>query len=145
MPPAEPAEQRRRDRQARFEDFNSRVTEVAVVGLLVFVGVCLLVVVVVGIGSSGVLNPFGPYAGGEVDGNEPPVREAVEASPLPPPEPMPDLWSCSYMPTMNDNWHDDVVCSRGAERFRPNLLPGEFVTPDEMKRAAADYEETLNQ
>lgn len=53
-------------------------------------------------------------------------------------------WSCSYEPTMNENWHDDVICRNGQESHRPSLLEGQFVTEDDMRSAAADYEAYLN-
>jgi hypothetical protein len=54
-------------------------------------------------------------------------------------------WTCVYDPTMNDNWHDDVLCSNGVSSKRPTLLPDDpFVTYDEIMQAAADYEARLN-
>jgi hypothetical protein len=80
---------------------------------------------------------------GEVDGNEAPVREAVEPAPS---ATVPDdpRWSCVYVVTYNNNWHDDVQCTRGVEQFRPDLLPNQFVTPDDMNRAAVEFEAALN-
>jgi len=55
------------------------------------------------------------------------------------------LWECSWDPTMNDDWHDDVVCSRGFDTVRPILLPDQgFVTEDEMRAAGEAYEAELN-
>lgn len=46
---------------------------------------------------------------------------------------------------MNENWHDDVLCTRGYEYDRPILLADwGFVTQDDMMAAAADYEAWLN-
>jgi hypothetical protein len=53
-------------------------------------------------------------------------------------------WSCWYDPTMNENWHDDVICTDGPTSHRPTLLPGEFVTESDMRAAAAEYEAYLN-
>jgi len=54
-------------------------------------------------------------------------------------------WSCVYSPTMNRDWHDDVLCTNGEQRDRPYLRPGDsFVTEDEMIRSAQDYEDQLN-
>src|SRR5699024_11933913 len=68
----------------------------------------------------------------------------VEDQPeLPAPEPV--YWTCYWDPTMNENWHDDVACSRGSETTRPILLPDwSFVTYDDMMRAAREYEAVLN-
>jgi hypothetical protein len=50
-----------------------------------------------------------------------------------------------YDPTLNRNWHDDVLCSKGNHSVRPNLLPKErFVTEAEIMRAARAYEKKLN-
>jgi len=58
---------------------------------------------------------------------------------------MPATWVCSYDPTMNDDWHDDVLCTDGVSRDRPYLLPDDsFVTEDEIMREAARYENALN-
>jgi hypothetical protein len=54
-------------------------------------------------------------------------------------------WDCSYEPSINDNWHDDVLCTNGIESFRPNLLPDSgFVTEEEMTAAGQAYEVELN-
>ena len=55
-------------------------------------------------------------------------------------------WTCDWAPIMNDDWHDDVLCTRGAETIRPVLLPdAAFVTEDEMRQAGREYEASLNQ
>lgn len=54
-------------------------------------------------------------------------------------------WSCFYDPTMNDNWHDDVLCTNGVASDRPILLPDDsFIEYDEIMQAAAEYEAMLN-
>lgn len=53
-------------------------------------------------------------------------------------------WDCVWDPTMNDNWHDDVICWRGAESVRPILLDGQFVTEADMIAAGEAYEAQLN-
>ena len=54
-------------------------------------------------------------------------------------------WSCYLSPTINENWHDDVICRNGSESVRPNLLTNDsFVTEAEMLAAAAAYEAELN-
>lgn len=56
-----------------------------------------------------------------------------------------DLWSCSYVPTMNRDWHDDVLCSNGFREARPYLLPRmNFVTEEQVMAAARRYEKRLN-
>lgn len=55
------------------------------------------------------------------------------------------LWTCGYSPTLNNNWHDDVLCTDGTSRHRPYLRPGDsFITAAELQRAAAAYERRLN-
>jgi hypothetical protein len=57
----------------------------------------------------------------------------------------PATWACFWDPTINDDWHDDILCARGLETIRPTLLPGqEFVTEDEMIAAGMAYAATLN-
>lgn len=57
----------------------------------------------------------------------------------------PALWVCAYEPTMNYDWHDDVLCTDGLNRDRPYLLPRQsFVTEDELMQEAARYEDQLN-
>lgn len=74
----------------------------------------------------------------------------VNTEPVEPVEPMvppqePELWSCYWDPTMNDNWHDDVLCQRGLDHDRPELLTNwDFVTYDDMMVEAANYEAWLN-
>jgi hypothetical protein len=61
------------------------------------------------------------------------------------PAPAAATWSCFWDPTINDDWHDDVLCTRGPESIRPTLLPGQdFVTEEEMVAAGAEYAEALN-
>ena len=63
---------------------------------------------------------------------------AVETQPEP-------RWSCSYEPTLNDDWHDDVLCTNGTASDRPYLRAEDsFVTEDEIMESAAEYESELN-
>lgn len=59
-------------------------------------------------------------------------------------EPVDEEWSCWYDPTMNENWHDDVICTDGPTSHRPTLLPGAFVTEEDMLLEASRYEAYLN-
>lgn len=84
------------------------------------------------------------------DDNEPPGTESIdEAPPAPVPAPAgapePTYWTCSYDPTMNYDWHDDVLCNDGVDSHRPYLLEWDsFVTEDELMAAALEYENELN-
>lgn len=54
-------------------------------------------------------------------------------------------WDCYYDPSINDNWHDDVICRNGVDWFRPTLLPdSDFVTEAEMQAAGDAFETELN-
>ena len=54
-------------------------------------------------------------------------------------------WYCSYSPTMNNNWHDDVLCTNGAQSDRPYLLPNDsYIRQDEIVQAAQVYQQYLN-
>ncbi|WP_374947650.1 hypothetical protein [Agreia sp.] len=60
--------------------------------------------------------------------------------------PQPEIiWSCDYSPTMNEDWHDDVLCIRGGDQDRPYLREGDdFITEDEIMESAREYENALN-
>ncbi|MGB3911714.1 MAG: hypothetical protein WBL06_14695 [Pseudolysinimonas sp.] len=100
--------------------------------------VVALAAVVGWLGVSGNLGAVGQFLGfttGEVETGDDRVEPGDDSG----------AWSCFWEPTMNDDWHDDVLCARGLETIRPTLLPDQsFVTEDEMMVAAAEYEATLN-
>lgn len=67
-------------------------------------------------------------------------QEAPAAAP-----PVSESWSCGWSPTMNEDWHDDVLCIKGVGSLRPSLLEDwEFVTQADMMNAAAEFEVFLN-
>lgn len=115
------------------------------VGSGAIVVVLALVAVAGWLGMSGNLGAVGQLLGftsGEVETGADPVVPGDD-----PVEPGDDsgAWSCFWEPTMNDDWHDDVLCARGLETIRPTLLPDQsFVTEADMMAAAAEYEATLN-
>lgn len=55
-------------------------------------------------------------------------------------------WTCTYVPTMNEDWHDDAVCSNnGNESHRPYLRDwDDFVTEAELMESAREYAAELN-
>lgn len=54
-------------------------------------------------------------------------------------------WTCSWDPTINDDWHDDYLCSDGVSVDRPYLLPDDpYVEKWELDAAAADHAAALN-
>lgn len=57
----------------------------------------------------------------------------------------PGAWTCTWDPTYNNDWHDDVICSNGSEQERPYLRPEDnFVTYDEIMETGRQYEDKLN-
>lgn len=89
-----------------------------------------------------------PYDMDDFTRPEPEVVETVDVGRLPPPpEPDPPAgpWRCHYSPTMDYDWHNDVLCDNGVEAHRPYLLEwDDFVTEDELMEAAFQYEAALN-
>lgn len=98
----------------------------------------------------GYLTPFGlPGISGsttlsddtthEVSYVEPEAQAPVDAPPVS------TVWSCGWSPTMNEDWHDDVLCIKGGGSVRPTLLEDwDFVTQADMMNAAAEFELYLN-
>lgn len=82
-----------------------------------------------------------------LEDNGPPeqVPVVIEA-PAPAVETQPEpRWSCSYEPTLNGDWHDDVLCTDGTALDRPYLRAEDpFVTKYEIMESAAEYERELN-
>jgi len=126
-------------KQALFRKLSElRTKSTAPVALLVLLVVVAMPIALVGCTYSDDSDQFS----GSADSTQPDPEEVVPDPPAPPVE---DLWSCDYIPTINNNWHDDVLCSRGPEQLRPILLPNQsFVTEAAMRAAAADYESKLN-
>jgi len=54
-------------------------------------------------------------------------------------------WVCSYSPSYDGDWHNDVLCTDGTDQIRPYLREWDsFVTEDEIMESARDYESELN-
>ena len=84
-----------------------------------------------------------------IDNYERPELEPIEVVPDPPVEyvepPAVERWECYWDPTMNDDWHDDYMCTNGSSNDRPNLIPDDsFVEQWEIDEAASAYEAALN-
>ena len=76
-----------------------------------------------------------------------PEPEPVEVIPDPPAEYVEPVvgWECYWDPTMNDDWHDDYMCTNGNSFDRPYLIPDDsFVERWEIDEAAHEYEVALN-
>jgi len=60
--------------------------------------------------------------------------------------PAPDNgWTCYSDVTLNDDWHDDVLCRNGDQVLRPYLREwDDFVTEGEMTESADKFEAELN-
>ena len=54
-------------------------------------------------------------------------------------------WHCQYFPTIDRDWHNDVLCSNGNRERRPYLRGWDsFVTRAEIMQSAQEYEQRLN-
>lgn len=83
-----------------------------------------------------------------VDDNGPPELERVKRATQTTPAAAaaePRSWSCSYSPTVDRDWHNDVICSNGVESRRPYLRGADsYVTESEIMASAREYESELN-
>lgn len=81
--------------------------------------------------------------GYEPDPGPPTDRRSWEPeSPLGEPD---GLWSCSYSPTFDRDWHNDVLCENGLETERPYLRGWDsYVTQAEIMESAREFEAQLN-
>jgi hypothetical protein len=56
-----------------------------------------------------------------------------------------DGWSCTYSPTYDEDWHNDVLCRNGGDVHRPYLREWDsFVTEAEIMESAREYEAQIN-
>lgn len=82
------------------------------------------------------------------DDNGPPELEPVERAVQTRPAAaaaQPRSWWCSYSPTVDRDWHNDVICSNGVESHRPYLRGDDsYVTESEIMASASEYEADLN-
>ncbi len=54
-------------------------------------------------------------------------------------------WSCTFSPTYDEDWHNDVICRNGNDAHRPYLREWDsFVTESEIMESAREYEAQLN-
>lgn len=54
-------------------------------------------------------------------------------------------WTCSWSPTMDDDWHNDVLCTNGSRTERPHLRPQDsFVEQAEMMASARAWARARN-
>lgn len=111
---------------------------------MLFMGAVFLGVVCLALWMTGFFGLFGgsTMTTGAIDDFTPPEPETVWNNPEPPTA---KAWSCGWSPTMNENWHDDVLCTNGVDQDRPILLPDwSYVTKDDMMAEARNYENYLN-
>jgi hypothetical protein len=79
-------------------------------------------------------------------------RTQKTAAPKPKPRPKPapkppakQVWVCSWSPTYDDDWHNDVLCDNGIASERPRLREGDdFVEQAEMMESAKEYARQRN-
>ncbi|MDQ0894842.1 hypothetical protein [Agromyces ramosus] len=120
--------------------------------VLTVVGIPALILVVFNVWSGGEIFRFIELAASDESGGGPtdqayvapesviedPTQNEIEDA-------MSGAWDCFYEPSMNNDWHDDVICRNGVESFRPILLAESgFVTEDEMRAAGDAYEAEVN-
>ena len=128
---------------------NGELPVVAKAGL--FLGVVAVIAVAINMQSGGDLfSLVQHYVSGEADSTS---NRQAEIDPVDEAEPsdeqindaMRSPWDCYYDATMNDDWHDDVVCRNGVDWKRPTLLRNvDFVTEADMVAAGEAYEHKLN-
>ena len=54
-------------------------------------------------------------------------------------------WSCRWAPTMDQNWHNDALCSNGVRQVRPYLRPADsHITRDELMSSARAWARARN-
>ena len=54
-------------------------------------------------------------------------------------------WSCRWAPTMDNNWHNDALCSNGVRQVRPYLRPADtYITRDELMASARAWARARN-
>ena len=112
--------------------------------------------------ASGCSGYVSPRFGGAGDSEEPGYDQQVDGDDYEPaPDPPADdggwktesslggsaagPWSCTYSPTYDRDWHNDVICRNGAETQRPSLREWDsYVTQDEIMESAREYEAQLN-
>ncbi len=116
-----------------------------IVGIVVILGLITFVYWITGRDTI-LTHLFAPSTTGVTE-NDPAPVDGIEPEPvIAPPVPESDRWTCFWDPTMNENWHDDVLCTRGSQMDRPILLPDwEFVTEADIMQEAEAYEDWLNQ
>lgn len=54
-------------------------------------------------------------------------------------------WKCWWAPTMDDNWHNDALCSNGQRKVRPYLRPADtHITKEELMSSARAWARARN-
>jgi hypothetical protein len=87
-------------------------------------------------------------AAGKAPSKEATAAAKAKPKPAPKPErkPAPEqVWVCSWSPTFDDDWHNDVLCDNGIASERPRLREGDdFVERSEMMESAREYARQRN-
>ena len=138
-PPSAKMERRNRKRESMSYQAFRRLVGMSV--LTASLGVALMLTGCTGTGNSNDLEygqdegPSEPEPVFEAPSDEE-IRDALSAN---------DRWTCSWAPSMNNDWHDDIVCRKGSDLRRPILLPESgFVTQAQMEEAGDAYAAQLN-
>ena len=71
-------------------------------------------------------------------------KKKAPAAPKPKPAPQ-QVWVCSWSPTYDDDWYNDVLCDNGIATERPRLREwDDFVEQSEIMESAREYARERN-
>ena len=77
-----------------------------------------------------------------------PAAQALPGAGSPRPAAAPSAagaWTCWWAPTMDDNWHNDALCSNGVRTVRPYRRPADsYITRDELMSSARAWARARN-
>lgn len=138
---------RARSGYRRVADVADHVGGVMAIGLFALIGIAVLGFV--GVWVLSIVLGFDLFNGQSRSQPDGDVPRSLTPAEIVPPEPasgpLESAWSCHWDPTMNEDWHDDVLCMSGDQRDRPYLLPDwGFVTQADIMTEAQNYEDWLN-
>lgn len=74
----------------------------------------------------------------------PTPKPVKKREPKPKPDPKP-VWVCSWAPTYDDDWYNDVLCDNGIASERPRLREwDDYVEKWEIMQSAREYARERN-
>lgn len=136
------------DTRSPWERFQAFAVPAFFIALVGGTGLCVVVALVGALGPGELFEPVSSDLGkSEKVPSAVPASPAAELADAAPAQssPVVSRWSCHWDPTMNEDWHDDVLCMSGDQRDRPYLLPEwGYVTQADIMTEAQNYEDWLN-